>query len=273
MLDYAASHSVRRYLQQAPFEKGRSQAVTDTESTTGWPPKKTDQDLAQIRDKVDQILWDERTPDLLRAYFDAEDGYAGRWWDPQEPSVHKPDEIGCHDLLALTFLDVYVPGQAAGRLLFDRQTRRSVTDLLRDVPTGVPLWEVDREGYEAANALWDFFIGKRWGTGQTITSKLLARKRPELIPITDSVLRCGIRRPDGTDFSSGYFHVLGDAGSRRYVTQLETLKAASGCSPLVTALRVLDVAIWMTFSRQAAGTRAVISTEPWCQPDRIPPGR
>jgi hypothetical protein len=247
--------------------------VTRPEESRPWPPQASEQDLARIRGKLDEILWDDRTPDLLRAYFDPGDGYAGRWWDPLPPDSHPPNEIGCHDLLAVTFLDVHVPGQVAGRLLYDKRYRDEVSGLLARVPTEVPLWLVDREGYAAADRLWNYFEGKGTGMGHTIISKLLARKRPDLIPVTDSVLRCGIQRPDGTDFWAGYYHVLGGA-TPNYVAQLTSLREVAGCSPEVTLLRVLDVAIWMTFSvGRAARTRADLSPEPWCPPDRLPPCR
>ncbi len=77
--------------------------------------------------------------------------------------------------------------------------------------------------------------------GWVITNKLLARKRPQLIPVYDGVVQCAYGFPGLWDWLVTMFaedgRVLND--------HLPAARAAGGVSPEVSALRVLDVIVWM----------------------------
>ncbi len=78
--------------------------------------------------------------------------------------------------------------------------------------------------------------------GRTKASKLLARKRPALIPIWDSVIG-GVTQA-GDSFWEPLRQELraDDAALHR---RLLRLRDRAGLSPTVTALRVFDVVCWM----------------------------
>jgi hypothetical protein len=75
-----------------------------------------------------------------------------------------------------------------------------------------------------------------------MAGKLLARKRPSLIPVYDEIVRCAFGWPE--DIWKALRDALRqDDGSFR--TVLEGLKKRAGIPRQVTLLRILDVAIWM----------------------------
>jgi hypothetical protein len=72
--------------------------------------------------------------------------------------------------------------------------------------------------------------------------KLLARKRPSLIPVYDDVVRCAFGRP--REIWKALREALRqDDGSFR--TTLEELMKRAGIPAEVTPLRTLDVTVWM----------------------------
>jgi hypothetical protein len=80
--------------------------------------------------------------------------------------------------------------------------------------------------------------------GRTTTSKLMARKRPRLIPIFDTV----VARELGLNGAVGYWRGMREGlasqdGARH--AWLKHLGEAAGVGPTVTPLRVLDVVVWM----------------------------
>lgn len=97
---------------------------------------------------------------------------------------------------AASFLSVDVPGDAAIGVL---QTHASkISDPLAHIPSNIDVADIPLQEYSAifgegspANELWHVLRGRDtgcWGMGETRTSKLMARKRPRLIPIFDSIV-------------------------------------------------------------------------------------
>ena len=78
----------------------------------------------------------------------------------------------------------------AVRAILDEQADH-LNGLLAAVPDDVDLWSATDEDMAAATSLWRVLRsgGPLSGVGPTTTSKLMARKRPRLIPIVDSVVR------------------------------------------------------------------------------------
>ena len=116
---------------------------------------------------------------------------------------------------------------------------------LEQIPTSVPLW--DNEAQELigdggpADSVWRL-LESQDGVGWVTAGKLLARKRPSLIPVYDDVVRCAFDRP------KEIWKALRDAlrqddGCFRAV--LEDLIKRAGIPAEITPLRALDVALWM----------------------------
>lgn len=78
----------------------------------------------------------------------------------------------------------------------------AVSMLSIDVPASVSIWLLDGEGTDIVNdrlksidpcaRIWDDDLADRTGMGPTTTSKILAAKRPHLLPVIDEVVRVAL---------------------------------------------------------------------------------
>ncbi len=78
--------------------------------------------------------------------------------------------------------------------------------------------------------------------GWVIAGKLVARKRPWLLPVYDRVVRCALGRPPS--FWTGLRITLRENNGALH-HQLLDLRQSADLPQTVTALRVADVAVWM----------------------------
>jgi hypothetical protein len=131
----------------------------------------------------------------LRDYFAR---YEGSWFDRLADHDH-PYSITARDIVAVGTLDVDIPPQTAIWLL--GHGTATVTTLLEMIPPSWTIWHQDadltRQG--AAWKLWNALDSNWWpcdhsdpGMGPTRISKLMAAKRPNLIPIHDSFMCTGV---------------------------------------------------------------------------------
>lgn len=214
-----------------------------------------------LSDRVDDLLSVPQSADLLSAYFDPDGTFAGRLFD--DLGDNPPYAISRDDLLAVSLLDVRFRPVALRALL----DSRPLVAMLCEIPVGVPLWEADDAVlYGKADPLWRSLVAIA-GIGWVISGKLLARKRPDLIPIVDSVVKATIG-PDESprqDYWSGVRIAMSDPARRRRVEDLRP--AGTGG---VSLLRLLDVLVWMhgrnARTAQAARERAGLPREPMRPP-------
>jgi hypothetical protein len=82
--------------------------------------------------------------------------------------------------------------------------------------------------------------------------KLLARKRPALIPVYDDVVRCAFGHPQDI-WKALHEALLRDDGSFRGT--LEDLVKRAGIPVKVTPLRALDVTLWIRHRSHHTGHR------------------
>lgn len=186
-----------------------------------------------------------RLRDLVAAHFDPRQPFAGFTFDclGQNP----PDKVVVDDLLAVTLLDVRWTPLAARSLLFDQADE--VCDRLSKIDRQTDLWAKDGdEQLDASLPLWKL-LDSLDAVGDTKASKLLARKRPRLIPITDSIIASAVGTPGRT--WPTLQHCFQDA---RFRERLENLRpdGAEG----ITLLRIFDVAIWMLYSKSKPARKA-----------------
>jgi hypothetical protein len=124
--------------------------------------------------------------------------------------------------------------------------RAEITSLLHAVPTDVDLWNASDSDLAHADEAWQFF--RRYdGIDEVIAGKVLARKRPRLIPIIDAVVIDALQAPANSYWAT-YREVLTE--ERR--GGIEKLRPPS-VPDSITTLRILDVALWMRYS---GGTNA-----------------
>jgi hypothetical protein len=183
---------------------------------------------------------------MLTGYFGPLDltgkqGYTGSRFELLSGGGDHPavaDKFVCDDFVSVSMLSVNVPARAALYLLED--STGSLGDALRAIPTNVELVNADDEDLAAADRLW-YEIRALDDVGRTTTSKLVARKRPKLVPVQDTVTMAALGEP--TRFTEPLREKL-CAGLHEH---LVGLRDESHIPKEVSVLRVLDVLLWMTF--------------------------
>lgn len=172
--------------------------------------------------------------------------YTGAHFEKIAALKEDPNTLDTADFVAVSLLSVNVPKEAVIRLLADEATE-AITRQLRVIPTDVAIVDADSDiltGDSPAGKLWDYLRFGRDGVGPTTTSKLLAAKRPRLLPIWDSF----VEQATGLDTKNYWrkFQSVLTADDRRIWNWLIELKAAIPIIPdAVSPLRVLDVVLWM----------------------------
>ena len=192
---------------------------------------------------------DAQALDYLRDYYHGPPGTdagltgsAFDTWDSTQTRSRDADRFTADDLVAITFLSVRVPGLAAQAIL--RELAQTFTDLLTEIGA-------DRDLVDEPNSLDgdDDWAGWRLrtqlkaldGIGTTTATKLMARKRPRLRPIWDTV----VAQVMGAEHHQWEpLRLLLRADGCRLHERLLRLRADAGLPEEVSALRVLDVVAW-----------------------------
>lgn len=211
-------------------------------------------DSATVKDmKLPPSLLDrsnERAVNLLRVYYSPlggrNRGFTGGQFDSFDPSRSRAastNTLTADDLLSLSLLSTPVPGRAALELL-SRQRRRF--ELLlealgpdRDLATEPSVAE---DQFTPAWELWRA-LDDLPGMGPTRVSKLMARKRPRLIPIFDEVMARTVFAGT-TNHWSDLWSALRDSQSALH-QRLIDIRETAGLDASVSPLRVFDVCAWM----------------------------
>jgi hypothetical protein len=154
--------------------------------------------------------------------------------------LREPNAVTVDDILAVQFLSMRPYSQTLWDLAHGK--RPAIEAALACVPTGVSLWDDDGDRVEAALVAADkayAAIKTVDGAGWVTAAKLLARKRPNLVPVQDRVifkaigadtfwrpLRNWLRADDNLD-------------------RLHQIRDQAGATPdQVPTLRVFDIVIW-----------------------------
>ncbi|MEP6755383.1 MAG: DUF6308 family protein [Chthonomonadales bacterium] len=188
---------------------------------------------------LDQFRNTDKARSAIKEYYFGGGGFdkkPGAAFD-RFATISEPDYITANDIVAVSTLAVTVPPAAATWLLLD-EGRQQTHDLLLKIPTDVDIWraaEHIRDGSPLWN-LWDL-VDDQHGIAETICSKLLAVKRPRLVPIQDSVTNKFL----GVTIVvwKAIFHTLSRPEDRALI------EAATMDAPeYVTLLRRMDVVLW-----------------------------
>jgi hypothetical protein len=180
----------------------------------------------------------------VAAYFDRDSHYAADTFNTL--GVNEADSLGEDDLLAVHLLGMDFDPQSVRRLLTAGATQDQVGRLLSDIDQDVQLWDEEADSsLEPARALWDL-LNKLQGVGPVTAGKLIARKRPRLIPIYDSEVGRYYETADG-EFWSTLQSALRQDDLPDKIERALRPKALEGgeIEAQVTTLRLLDVAVWM----------------------------
>lgn len=153
------------------------------------------------------------------------------------------DRITAEDLVAVQTLSVTVPAPVALDILEGRLGAR-LSGLLHAIPRDIDMVDADAvvvaDGSPADQA-WDLLC-EQYGVNWVIAGKVLARKRPRLLPVYDRIVRCAVGRPPSFWLA---LHAALREDQAALHRQLMELRQAAGLPETVSALRVCDVAVWM----------------------------
>jgi hypothetical protein len=216
---------------------------------------------------IPNILHGEReneAADRIRHYFNEltikkRPLFSGSTFDGFAPDRNPKGTFTGEDFLSTGLLGVHVPGEAIVKFYDDIEFRHDAERQLRRLPTDVDLGDLNEKAFHRllgsnhspGQLLWDLIRGNRVngkllsdhvGMGPTLTSKLLARKRPRLIPIWDSRIKDQLLLPDSKEHWSHMWRAL-TAENGALTERLRRIRSRSG-QDQITLLRTFDVAVW-----------------------------
>ena len=188
--------------------------------------------------------------------------FTGRMFDLLDGGGDRADlknVYTCCDLVAVECLSVRVPSNAAIELLNPKGLGGQVSALLEKIPTNIDLGTSAASGHIqhgsksnpgcSAEELW-YLLYSLDKIGPVIAGKLVARKRPQLIPVLDSVTMCAYNFADPDCAWTEIDELLKQqVGSTTLLDTLSAVRAQAAQSTpeigQVSLLRVLDVILWM----------------------------
>ncbi len=209
-----------------------------------------------------RLLESPKSLDDLRTYYADTGGlYAGRRFNSfaLAESQANPNRFTAGDILAVQCLSVTVPIEVAIDLV-EGQLGDDIAELLVHVPRDLDLGsdraaEALKLGSKAADA-WKL-LTQQDDVAWVTAGKLLARKRPRLIPVWDNVVRCALGRPEP---GRVWLWLNNDVfRSTEIRDQLKTLHDAAGLPSEVSLPRTFDVVVWMRHRRvhRASGCNGI----------------
>jgi hypothetical protein len=191
----------------------------------------------------------------LRQYYEKRPGtplgyaYSGARFDDWDSTGTRAADVNrftADDLLAVTFLGVEVPPKGICELLAGRPA--DFNELLPGMPDQ-DLVEVDPNDITSEWLPWELWnrLRELRGVEWVIASKLLARKRPHLIPIYDRV----VKTVTGSDpiFWVPLCKEL-RKNDRAVHQRLLRLRDAAELPASISAIRIFDVIAWMEGRQQ-----------------------
>ena len=174
----------------------------------------------------------------LRRYFGPDDPYTGASFDTLSDGEH-PDRFTASDIVAVSMLSVTVPAKTTLSLLGGE-----ADELLSKIPADASLWTnpelLDRDG--AAWQLWTL-VAAHHDVGRTIASKLLAAKRPALLPVYDTHVAAALEL--GASYWGIWQEVARHPEVNVLIDSIEKARSAAGIASIVSDLRIIDVVVWM----------------------------
>lgn len=195
----------------------------------------------ELTPRVTELLSHHHTKQLVRRYFNPQDNeiFAGNTFHTL--GTNDPNRFGNDDLLSLNLLDESVTAPQIREI-----TSGKYDDLLMHIDPRADITQLDGDLFFEADQLYRT-LRRIHGFGPTRVSKLLARKRPKLLPIRDSIVNEKLQ-------ISGFAWWKSLAATMRQDSVIELLDETTPPteegSP--ARLRVLDAAIWMHGSKSKA---------------------
>lgn len=227
--------------QQTNFSQAFANAVRESEADTVATPEPASSSLRRFA--FDLAEWFEANARQIGEDYDRYfTSFTGRWFE-HFGAVGDPNRFDASDLVAVETLSVQVPPEAAAKLLVTEPDRFNA--LLRRIPRSVDIWDASRETLQDGPAAeLHTLLRTLPGVDWVIAGKLLAAKRPRLIPVLDNKVK-DLLQPATSRFWISMWDELSDESRRATVAQVCADAPAD-----VSLLRRIDVALWMAATQQ-----------------------
>lgn len=199
----------------------------------------------------------------LSAYFRGTPRqFSGSLFDSFGGGGDRPDvrnQITREDLLAAAAVNATVPAAAASQLLTEPVSAR-LTAWLQQLPSDVDLWDAQDATLAVAAEAWEEIrtihepgttTPDRW----SLANKLLARKRPRLIPLYDAKVRRVVDLAEGADWWRSLRAAMRVDGEDNEIRHRVCSAMQVADVHHVSVLRGLDVILW---SYANSGDRATV---------------
>jgi Family of unknown function (DUF6308) len=197
-------------------------------------------DDAGVKERIEAHL-DHAASGRLARYFFGPKPSTGRRFERFAGGGDRP-EVAHHftaeDFVAVSMLSVQIPGASAIEILETKA--EDLNELLTLIPAELDLWDAERNMIGRESPTWILWreLARVHQVGEPTASKLLARKRPRLVPVYEPVVAEALGDP--YDWWAAY-HAALQHGLLR--DRLEEIRAQSNVGSDISLLRVLDVAI------------------------------
>lgn len=217
-------------------------------------PSVSEDVLSTAEEKALEALSFESTPQNLAEYYNPELNYAGATFAELEPN--DPERITATDLLATSTLNVDIPVRAVRRILEETEVADALSERLMALPA-YGLEKTTAEDFVSMTEFYDFTKSllsrssvaspNPWVT----TSKLVARKRPDLFPVRDNVVCRYLEINKLKDARKDWFVFRTLINTSRVQQKLqelpEKIEEAAAEAPLQLdrePMRLFDAALW-----------------------------
>lgn len=193
---------------------------------------------------------EENAVAALKAYFIEPQpdgsGFTGALFDTWDPSGNRSestDSFTADDVVAVSLLSVDVAPRAAVELLIRQRPRFEA--LLKEVGPDRDLASVQDSEVAPGSAAWRLSDALRAlpQIGPTTASKLMARKRPRLLPVYDSVIEAHVLGGSGNLWRPLRAALRADNGALHQ--RLLKMRERAFLDEAVSPLRIFDVVAWM----------------------------
>lgn len=201
-----------------------------------------EQEMNDIKQAVRDHVFADDSSEMLDRYL-YHGRFSGAWFETIGGRGDAPevaDRLTPADIVAVSTLSVKIPGWAAVELL-DRQAA-TLADLLAQVPRDVELHDAADADLQAVYELHDA-LDAIHDIGHVTRSKLLARKRPHLVPIRDQHVLIALIGEAHGNFTEPLRDALRDDPSLR--TRLDDLRREASAASDLSLIRTLDIVVWM----------------------------
>ncbi|GHF12366.1 hypothetical protein E5082_03525 [Streptomyces griseoluteus] len=213
--------------------------------------------------KIPSALWDRAyVAELLRRYWavfpNGAPAYTGSRFERFAGGGDRP-EVANHftaaDFIAVAALSVDVPVRAILRVLETTEPNPFNSLLLR-IPSGIELAESEEQQIAEDGPAWKLWWSLRRidGVGPVGAGKLLARKRPHLLPVYDSVIKKVFERPSMDLQFWSHMRFALRANGYALVAHLDDVRGLAGIGKDISVLRILDTAAWLHGKDSGIGT-------------------